>query len=149
MMFGSKRSILSLGLTAVIGLSSAGCGLFGDDDKDSDRDRRDRRDRLERRDRTDRDDRTSGVSGVPDRARVVASGTGRDLSYKADANGTIYVYDAERNRVVMTERVREGERFTISPDNRAASLEGREISGGRQLEQRTEYRLLFDGGRSD
>ncbi len=143
MMSASKRSVLIFGLAAVLGLSTTGCSLFGDKDKDKDRNRRDRNDRIERRDPTDRSDR---VSGVPDRAKTVGSGSGRDLSYKADESGTMYVYDAEAGRVVMTERMRKGERFTISPDNRAASIEGREISGGSSLRQRTQYRLLYAEG---
>ncbi len=125
-----KRTVLSGGTAMILAAATTGCGIFSDDDKDTDR-----------KDRVDRIDTTSRV---PSSAEVVAEGSGRDLSYKADDDGRVYLYDASNNQLVNSWDVKSGQRLTVSPDNDAISLEGRAISSSTKLNSRTSYKLLFD-----
>jgi hypothetical protein len=124
-----KRTVLSGGAAMILAAATTGCGIFSDDD---DNDRRDRVDRVDT------------MSRVPSSAEVVAEGRGRDLSYKADDDGRVYLYDASNNQLVNSWDVKSGQRLTVSPDNNAISLEGRAISSSTKLNSRTSYRLLFD-----
>ncbi len=127
---GWKRSVLYGGMSMVLATTNIGCSLF-DSDSDKDRDK----DRVEQRDSTNR---------VPDSAKVVAEGRNKDLSYKANDDGRAYLYDATNDRIVSSWDVDKGQRLTISPDNKAISLDGRAISTSTELSTKTNYRLLFD-----
>lgn len=103
---------------------------------------------VDRDDRDDDDDRaTSNVPrGVP--AGSVAVGDARGpapMSYRADDDGTIYVYDRTARRVVATEDIDEGELFTIdlSKEDDRASVSGRALS--RSLDEDGSYRVYFEG----
>lgn len=125
---GWKRTVVSGGVAMILATATTGCGIFGDKDDD-------------RRDRTDRVETTSRV---PASAKVVAQGSGRDLSYEANDDGRIYLYDASNDRLVNSWDVKDGQRLTVSPENNAISLEGRQISSSTRLSSRTNYQLLFD-----
>ncbi len=130
MLAGWKRSFLCGGVSMVIATTSIGCGLFG-----SDRDKDRGSSRVERRDSADR---------VPDSAKLVAEGRGNDLSHKFSDDGRAYLYDATNDRIVNSWDVEKGQRLTVSPDNKAVSLDGRAISTSTVLTTKSNYRLLFD-----
>jgi hypothetical protein len=126
-----KRTFISGGTAMILAAATTGCGVFSDDDKDNDR-------------RSDRSGRIDTMSRVPASAEVVAEGRSRDLSYKADEDGRLYLYDASDDRLINSWDVKKGQRLTVSPDNNAISLEGRPISSSTALSGRSNYRLLFD-----
>jgi len=118
-------------------------------DRDRDRDRDDgsdrSRDRSDARDRRDdyRDDRpTFDDRTLPRNAEQVRAARGSDLSYKADADGLVYLYDADAGRVVRKFTVRRGQRLTVDPNAGTATLDGRPVYNG-SLGRRTRYRLYF------
>jgi len=122
-------SLLAGALALVL---AGGCELFNSD-KDNDRDRDDR----------DRGQETVGRSvDVPRSARVEAEGKGV-LEFRARDDGTVYLYDAEDHRVVDTQRVRDGDRYTVDLDKDNAQLNGRTVFD-RNLERTHEHRIYFD-----
>jgi len=127
---GWKRSFLGGGMSMVLATTMLGCGMFGSD-SDKNRDSS----RVERRDSADR---------VPDSAKVVAEGRSSDMSFKANDDGRAYLYDATNDRLVNSWVVEKGQRLTVSPDNKAISLDGRAVSSSTELNTKTNYRLLFD-----
>ena len=79
---------------------------------------------------------------VPKKSHVVASGNG-DLSYKTDRDGTIYVYDEDDDVTLFRQRVREGQRFTLSPAQNLATLDGKKVYT-QDLKKKHEHRLYFE-----
>lgn len=127
-----KNRFFALGLAAMLGLTTmAGCSALGIGDDDNDDDIR-----VSRDDRSSRDDdvvlsgdRDVDVAGstankVPKDARVVDSGSG-SLTYTAREDGSVYLYDEDARRVVWDERIRDGDRVAIDPDNNRIDLNGR------------------------
>jgi hypothetical protein len=115
----------------------AGCEVFqGDDDDDDDRG-------TDRIGRTDR--RTDTTTGVPATASRVEEGRG-ELSYRAEDDGTVYLYDADGRLHLDTQRVKRGQRYTIAPDRDVATLDGR-IVWDRDMDPKHTHRIYFDRGR--
>lgn len=81
---------------------------------------------------------------VPDTAKVVQEGRDKQLSYKAEANGTAYLYDASNDKLIETFNLRPGDRLTISPRDNAMSVNGKQISKDVPLSRRVVYRLLYN-----
>lgn len=144
--------IRTLSFAALLGLSTlAGCSAFNGDNNDrSDRDRRDSRDYE--RSRTAGDvQRDSGTSNrVPRDARVVdegKGGQGRSLAYTADRSGTVYLEDTSAGTVVWDQRVRDGDRITVTPGANRIEVNGREAANI-DLKKNDRFQLWFsDGGR--
>ena len=114
-------------LSLIIGV---GCEAFnGDDDDDDGRDVG-----------SERISQTS-TTGVPSDAERVKEGEG-ELSYAARDNGMVYLYDVDARRVVDTQRVRKGQRYTIDPNRDLATLDGRPVYE-QNLDRDHTYRLYF------
>ena len=101
-----------------------------------------------RDDRLDRDTRrpSRGIDEIPTTANRVDEGGGKRLTYTAGRDGTLYVYDADDDRVIYSGGVRSDERFAMDPANNRATVNGRTVLGA-TLKPNHRYRLYFDRGR--
>ncbi len=79
---------------------------------------------------------------VPKKAEIVAEGRG-DLSYKARRDGVIYVYDYDDTATLFRQRIREGQRLTISPEQNRATLDGKKVYD-EDLKKKHIHRLYFE-----
>ena len=72
----------------------------------------------------------AGCNGRDDRmtpvGRLVAQGGGA-VSYRAPADGTIYVYDDRVEKLVYSGPIREGQVFSVDPRNQRLMLDGQVI----------------------
>ena|SRR5687767_1934117 len=109
----------------------AGCEVFNGDDDDDD---------VSGSERIGQSD--SGAGGVPSTANRVQEGRG-ELSYKAEDDGTVYLYDADARTHLDTQRVRRGQRYTIDPTRSIATLDGKTV-WDRTMNPRHTHRLYFD-----
>jgi hypothetical protein len=90
--------------------------------------------------------RTSrGLDEIPTTATRVDEGNATRLTYSPTRDGTVYVYDADDDRVILSTRVRRDERFVLDPDANRATIDGRTVLGT-GLSARHRYRLYFDRG---
>ena len=150
----------------------AGCvGAIGCESDNEDPDRKDREEleRIERREReqarerdldppdqvigrdTDRLDREGsrarrGIDEIPTTANRVAEGDSPRLTFRPTRDGTLYVYDADDDRVVYSGAVRADDRFVMDPADDRATVNGRTVLGA-DLSPKHRYRLYFDRGR--
>lgn len=81
---------------------------------------------------------------VPDTAKVVQEARDKQLSYRAEADGTAYLYDASNDKLIETFNLKHGDRLTISPRDNAMSVNGKQISKDVPLSRRVVYRLLYN-----
>ena len=147
----TRRTFKSLSLAAVLGIAAlGGCeSLTGGDSSDRDRDgdvtvSRDRTgDRYDDRyrDREPVDRAPSTANKVPKDARVVDSGSDR-LSYTANNDGSAYLYDEDARTVVWDQKLRDGDRVSIDPDNNRVEVNGRSESR-LDLNSNHRFRLYF------
>jgi hypothetical protein len=79
---------------------------------------------------------------VPKKSHIVAEGNG-DLSYKTSRDGTIYVYDVDSDVTLFRQRIREGQRFTLSPEQNLATLDGKKVHT-EDLKKKHQHRLYFE-----
>lgn len=79
---------------------------------------------------------------VPKNTEIVAEGHG-DLSYKAKRDGIVYVFDEDDRVTLFRERVREGQRFTVSPEQNRATIDGEEV-WKKDLKKKHSHRLYFE-----
>lgn len=79
---------------------------------------------------------------VPKSARIMREGRG-DLSFVADGVGTAYVYDVKEKTVVSTWRLKRDQRFTVSPANDEAAVDGKRVLR-KDLNPNATYRLYFN-----
>ena len=91
------------------------------------------------------DDKDNGPSMselvVPKEVELVAQGRGQ-LSYKARADGRIYLHDATAEKTLYQTPVKRGQRFTIAPDEDRASLDGTDVFEG-NMHTRNEHKIYF------
>ncbi|HEY0008091.1 MAG TPA: hypothetical protein VGB55_05165, partial [Tepidisphaeraceae bacterium] len=66
-----------------------------------------------------------------------------DVSYKAAADGQLFLYDKTNSELVQTFNIEKGQRLTVSPEGDAIAVDGKTITRGKGLSKRAEYRLLF------
>lgn len=99
------------------------------------------------RDTRDRSTSTRGMDEIPRSAERVdtASSTSSSsrLTYEPTRAGTIYVYDADADRLLYAGAVRDRDRFVLDPAGGRATLNGRTVYSG-DLSSRGRYRLYFD-----
>ena len=86
-----------------------------------------------------------GMDEVPRTATRVDEGDAARMSHTPTRDGTLYVYDADDDRVVLSTRVRRDERFVLDTDANRATIDGRTVLGT-GLTARHRYRLYFDRG---
>ena len=84
-----------------------------------------------------------GLDEVPKTATRVDEGNAARLTYSPTRDGTLYVYDADDDRVILSTRVQRDERFVLDPDANRATIDGRTVLGT-GLSARHRYRLYFD-----
>jgi hypothetical protein len=89
--------------------------------------------------------RSRGLDEVPTTATRVDEGDAARLTYSPTRDGTLYVYDADDDRVILSTRVRRDERFVLDTDANRATIDGRTVLGT-GLSARHRYRLYFDRG---
>ena len=121
----SFQSSWSLPVIVLCMFLAGGCGMFNKDDN---------------KDKTG--DTGASITGVPRSATVEADGTGQ-LSYQAKDDGTVYLYDVQDHRVVDTQSVRKGQRYTADLNKDVATLDGRPVYE-KNLEKKHEHRIYFD-----
>jgi hypothetical protein len=149
-------------------ITIVGCVAAGCNSAEKDQEKKDRREarRLERQrdrerdrgvdpvigrrnpDRLDRDTRpraTRGIDEIPTSASRVDEGNGPRLTYSPRRDGTLYVYDADDDRLVYSGGVRADDRFSLDPADRA-TVNGRTVLGT-NLNPNHRYRIYFDAGR--
>jgi hypothetical protein len=68
------------------------------------------------------------VNGIPTNAKSVTEGNGT-ISHKFDKSGTAYVVD-DRGHLVFKIRISDGQRLTISPQQKIATLDGKTVFTG-------------------
>ena len=113
-----------------------GCEMF---EKDTDEDNDSRG--SERIGRSD-----TGAGGVPSTANRAEEGRG-ELSYRAEDDGTVYLYDADARTHLDTQRVRRGQRYTIDPTRSIATLDGKTV-WDRTMNPKHTHRIYFDRERN-
>ncbi len=104
---------------------------------------RDRVDRIDRRDVDDDDAVVAGarLSGIPRNARRVDSAQGTtEMMFRATRDATIYVYDADADRVVYTGTLRDGDKFVLDPNDNIALVNGKKVLD-KDLKSRHVFRL--------
>jgi hypothetical protein len=119
---------IALTLAAVMTVGLTGCSDLLDDESSDDS-------------RTSRND-TLTISGIPRSADLLEEGRGT-LSVRAADDGRVYLFDAEDGRVVWSGRIEKGQRFTVSPDNDRAAIDG-QVVYERNLERKHTHRVYFD-----
>ncbi|HEX8339725.1 MAG TPA: hypothetical protein VF624_02345 [Tepidisphaeraceae bacterium] len=126
----ARRQVLSAAvLLCTVPLLGASCLSSGDSDTGT----------------TSRRDDLSD-SRIPSNARKVAEGRGA-LSYRATANGRVYLYDATDRNVLFTDDLLEGDSLTISPGDDRVAINGRSGEKVRLVSENT-HRIYFDGRRT-
>jgi len=117
---------------------------------DEDKNNRRETDRVDP-DRRSSDDRNkSNTDGparkplVPDTAKLVVEGRDKALSFKADANGTAYLFDNTTNKLIDTFTIQKGQRITVSPAQGVVAVDGKTILERQAFSRKIHYRLLFN-----
>lgn len=85
--------------------------------------------------------------GIPSSATIALQGTGEELSYRAESDGTLYVYGGAAGQVLWSGRVVRGQELLLSPENGQLTLDGRPLLDER-LNSGEQYIIFFDGGRT-
>ncbi|MDB5288787.1 MAG: hypothetical protein JWL69_28 [Phycisphaerales bacterium] len=81
---------------------------------------------------------------IPTRAQEVRTVSGRDsVTYRPDRNGTLYVWDADENRLIWSGRIDRNQRFTLDPSGNIVSLDGQRVVD-RSMSPQHSYKLYFD-----
>lgn len=83
-------------------------------------------------------------NGVPDTAKVVDEGKDKEFSYKADNDGTAYLWDNTNNKLIQTFNLHSGDRLTISPKSNATAVNQKTVKVETNLDRHVYYKLLFD-----
>ena len=66
------------------------------------------------------------AEGIPRWASIVAEGRG-DISWRADADGDMYVQDLRREQIVVEHRIHRGERVTVTPSDNHVRIDDNTI----------------------
>ena len=86
-----------------------------------------------------------GSSGgkVPRDARRVSEATGSRLIHRPLREGTIYVTDADSNKVLYSGPVRANANVVVDPAANAITVNDQQVKSGARLETGRTYRLYF------
>jgi hypothetical protein len=79
------------------------------------------------RDNPSRDGRNEESDRIPQRADIVAEGRG-ELTFKADADGELFVQDLKDERTILQRRITRGQRVTVFPDDNRIRLDDDTVS---------------------
>src|SRR4051812_49955181 len=117
-------------ITLAACVAAAGCAPNEKEQEKKDRQAARRLEKQREQDRADsrdpdqvishRDDRETrrparGIDEIPTTANRVDEGGGPRLTYTASRDGTLYVYDADDDRVIYSGGVRSDDRFAMDP----------------------------------
>lgn len=83
-----------------------------------------------------------GAITVPKSAEIVREGTG-DLSWRADRDGVVYLFDVDTNTAIFKSRIKSGQRFTAAPAQDSATLDGKSVFKG-SMNPKHKYKVYFD-----
>jgi hypothetical protein len=81
---------------------------------------------------------------VPPSAMMLAEGD-QQLSGRADYDGTVYVVDTRRDRIVYSGKIEEGQTITIDPRSDEVRIDDR-VVGERLINRGNSHRIFFDRG---
>jgi hypothetical protein len=91
-------------------------------------------------------DRDSGSMDLPRDLRDadrVASGRG-DLTFLADDDGRVYVWDRTDRKIVYESKIRDGDRLVVSPDSDLITNSGSDARIRNKLDRDHSYEIYFD-----
>ena len=148
-------SVVAIAVIVVLSFAAAGCESDNNDSDHKDKERA-RQDRLEQQDRQSdrerdpdavisRDSRRPrrGMDEIPTSAKRVDEGDSARLTYSPSRAGTLYVYDADDDRLIYSGGVRADDRFAMDPADDRATVNGRTVLGS-DLKPNHRYRLYFE-----
>lgn len=101
------------------------------------------RDRDENRNDDRNDDRDDVPQGLPNDAQLMGSGENEEISFSPSQDGTVYIYNADRNRVVSQQDIERGEEFVLSPGRGRATIDGKVVDS-EKFDTKTNYRVYFN-----
>ena len=81
------------------------------------------------------------VNNIPSGATLSASGNSQ-LTYTATANGTVWVYDVNDDRVDYSGQITANQSLVINPDTRQINLDGRVVSD-KTMNAGAQHRVYF------
>lgn len=84
---------------------------------------------------------------IPRRADVVREGTGK-LKWTADLDGTVYVYDRNRDTIRYTGPARRGQEIIVQPNDNQVLIDGRVVYD-QDLTRDSSHQLYFVANNSD
>lgn len=82
---------------------------------------------------------------IPASAQLVKEARGTDMAFRADRDGMIYLYDADRRQIVYAGRMRRGEQFVVNTEQDSVSLNGQTVFD-QPLNREGRYQLFFSPG---
>ncbi len=139
----ASRFVSCMALGGLLAALVAGCST-DKNNRHRSRDRIDSRDRVDTRDRVDSRDRSlPSDAELPRTADRVKSSRGENMSYTADRDGRVYVYDRDKGSVVYSGSINRDERITVRPDRNRIDIEGKSVSD-KDLTSDHEFEIYFD-----
>lgn len=72
-------------------------------------------------------DRDEDPNYIPQRADIVREGRG-DLSFTADADGTVYIQNLRREETIHSQRVHRGQAISVSPEENRVRVDDKTVS---------------------
>lgn len=84
------------------------------------------------------------MQGIPASATLVTGGSDR-LSYRAPADGTVYIYDRDSPRLVYSGEVHRDQLVEVRPGDGRVLLDGRTVTE-RGLSSGNHYEMYFESG---
>jgi signal peptidase I len=89
----------------------------------------------------ERDANSAHYDGIPSRARVATEGTGK-IKYKATSAGRVYIGDDQRERQIVSVKVKRGDTITVEPDKDRIKKND-EVIFDRNLERNNPHTIFF------
>jgi hypothetical protein len=84
------------------------------------------------------------INNIPAGATLSASGNAQ-LTYTAAADGTVWVYDVNNDRIDYSGALMANQSLAVNPDTREITLDGRVVSD-KTMVQGAEHRIYFQPG---
>jgi len=83
---------------------------------------------------------SDGPKGLPGGAALVAEGSG-PLVFSAPDKGTLYVRDAQADKIVFQSSVDKGQRIEVDPIGNRVTLDGRQVNTTAPLHSNVNYQI--------
>jgi hypothetical protein len=81
-------------------------------------------------------------NNIPKGAKLVAEGLDK-RSFKADSDGSVYLWDDDRRTVLDARQLKKGEHYEIDPLNARATIDDNPITLNRPMLPRNIHRIYF------